>query len=383
MSPDSERRLIRLDAVRADGWFERLGEGSPKFAQLCDVVGERFVAFAVIAGVRITALTVDRRSPDATLVDFVVGEDEEEQRLALGEFRRRLAAALVTDDPLAETLPEEPRAEDIQAFIGFRYLLLAPIFGIGLDSLHVGGGEPPRIVVDLDGDIEEVYLDDLRDTIHARIRAEVDRYRPQSPFAIDLNVIPEAQAAVAGQDWERAVQLLGAWPGPLSLLLRTAEGQQLATDVRSTLARSLGLLGTAYAKLGRHEWADEVMRLGIQWGQEGPAAGELFGRLGQAHLERGRHGEAIGLLRRALALGAPQRDILPSLAESYAARGRWVAAAVCAEEAIATGASRDAVAGVLAEAHAKLGAAWETFRARVPVPESVAPTVVPPADRDR
>ncbi|MCU0659919.1 MAG: hypothetical protein MUF64_33035 [Polyangiaceae bacterium] len=93
-----------LDAVRTDGWFERIGEGIASFQALCEIVGERFVAFSLITGARITALSVDRRMLDNSLVDFVVGGDgeeaeEETQRLTLGEFRRRLVAALLADEP--------------------------------------------------------------------------------------------------------------------------------------------------------------------------------------------------------------------------------------------------------------------------------------------
>ena len=70
MSPG---HVFSLDAVRTDGWFERIGEGIGSFQALCEIVGERFFAFSMIIGARITALTVDRRNPDNTLVDFVVG----------------------------------------------------------------------------------------------------------------------------------------------------------------------------------------------------------------------------------------------------------------------------------------------------------------------
>ncbi|HEU4539382.1 MAG TPA: hypothetical protein VFS00_34925, partial [Polyangiaceae bacterium] len=90
-------KAFPLDAVRADGWFERIGEGIGSFHALCEIVGDRFVAFSLITGARITALSVDRRALDNTIVDFVVGGGEEEgepQRLTLGDFRRRLVAAL-------------------------------------------------------------------------------------------------------------------------------------------------------------------------------------------------------------------------------------------------------------------------------------------------
>jgi tetratricopeptide (TPR) repeat protein len=378
----NERRAIRLDAVRADGWFERLGDDSPNFRQLCDAVGEKFVAFSVIAGVRITALTVDRRSPDATLVDFVVGDDTTEQRLALGEFRRRLVSAILAEEapsPVDEIEQEdESDLEAIQEVIGFRYVLLAPMFGIKLLELRRGGDEPAELLVESMGSEEEMTVGQLREVIRERVRRELERSRPSSPFAIDLAAIPAAEEAMADGDHAKAIELLGAWPGPLSLLLRTTEGAQLSPEVKATLARALGLLGSAYVRAERFDWAEEVMRLGIQWGQDGPAAGDLFRRMGESCVVRDRHGEAIGLLRRALALGASSHEVLPLLAAAYAERNRWVAAALCAEEALALGADAEQMGALRDDAVDKLGPAWHRFRERVPAPSTATQTMPAP-----
>ena len=100
---EPKQREFDLDAVRTDGWFERIGEGIGSFQALCEIIGERFFAFSIIVGARITALTVDRRNPDLSLVDFVVGVGEtdeglEPQRLTLADFRRRLVGALLVED---------------------------------------------------------------------------------------------------------------------------------------------------------------------------------------------------------------------------------------------------------------------------------------------
>src|SRR5438067_8649779 len=102
MTPE-KRKEFSLDALRTDGWFERIGEGIGSFQALCEIVGERFFSFSIIVGARITALTVDRRNPDLSLVDFVVGlgesdSDLEPQRLTLADFRRRLVGALLVED---------------------------------------------------------------------------------------------------------------------------------------------------------------------------------------------------------------------------------------------------------------------------------------------
>src|SRR5258706_6141657 len=96
-------QVFSLDAVRTDGWFERIGEGIGSFQALCEIVGERFFAFSMITGARITAVTVDLRNPDNTLVDFAVGGGAPDdaatdtQRLTLPDLRRRLTCPRLTD----------------------------------------------------------------------------------------------------------------------------------------------------------------------------------------------------------------------------------------------------------------------------------------------
>ena len=74
-------------------------------------------------------------------------------------------------------------------------------------------------------------------------------------------------AALAGQ-WSNVVQLLGSWPAPLAIFLRTPEGQLLAPDARGLIAKGLGLLGSACVSLGEIEQAEEVFRIGIQYAPE-------------------------------------------------------------------------------------------------------------------
>ena len=132
-------RTIQLDAVRTDGWFERIGESIGSFQALCEIVGERFFAFSLVAGVRITALTVDRRTPDATVVEFVAGEEEVSgaRKATLPDFRRQLVGALLTQEPSGPPPTRDTDVDAIQAHIGIRYLLLAPLFGISLRKLLV------------------------------------------------------------------------------------------------------------------------------------------------------------------------------------------------------------------------------------------------------
>ena len=360
-------RTFPLDKARADGWLEQLGEGSQGFAQLCEVVGEHFVAFSVIAGIRITALTIDPRNPDASVVEFEIGEIGGSQRLQLGEFRQRLAQAMLSPDDPAGSLPDDPAGEELQSFIGFRYVLLSPLFDIRLDVLRIDERGLGFVEAQIDGAVVDLPIPQLREVVRGHVRKLADHHKPPSPFAIDLNGVPNARTASANGDAEGVSDLLGAWPGPLSLLLRTAEGQSLAPEVRATLAEALGLLGSAYVELGRCDWAQEVLRLGIQWAQDQlEVSSDLFLRLGKAHLSDGRHGEAIGLLRRSMGLGGPRIVILPLLARCFIERERHVAALLCAEEALALGAEPAELADVRAAALAVLGDTWERFRLRVP-----------------
>ena len=49
---EAKQREFDLDAVRTDGWFERIGEGIGSFQALCEIIGERFFAFSIIVGAR-------------------------------------------------------------------------------------------------------------------------------------------------------------------------------------------------------------------------------------------------------------------------------------------------------------------------------------------
>src|SRR5690242_8426524 len=189
-----------LDSLRTDGWFERIGEGIGSFQALCEIVGERFFAFSIIVGARITALTVDRRSPDQTLVDFVVGVgdqdgDLEPQRLTLADFRRRLVGALLVEEDKEAAKPErETDVEAIQLYIGVRYLLLAPLYGYSLNMLSIEK-ERTELTLSHDG-VEETYdLDSFRLRMRAHIREELERVAAGARSAIDLSKVAEAETA--------------------------------------------------------------------------------------------------------------------------------------------------------------------------------------------
>jgi hypothetical protein len=364
-------REFELEAVRTDGWFERIGEGIGSFQALCEIIGERFFAFSIIVGARITALTVDRRNPELSLVDFVVGvRDTEEalepQRLTLADFRRRLVGALLVEDD--RELPQPSRETDIEAiqlYIGVRYLLLAPLYGYSLRRLVFGSGDGPHVVVLHDGVDETHDLDALRFRIRALVREELDRLTSGSRSAIDLSKVTDAEAAAQKNDWSKVVQLLGSWPAPLAIFLRTPEGQMLGSDARTLISKGLGLLGSACVALGELDQAEEVFRIGIQYAQEGMAAADLFRRLGEALLQSDRPGEAIAPLRRALAFGGPADGIMPLLARAFLRRKKAVAAYGCLREALVAGVAERDIADDLRATEAALGLPLTAWKAKL------------------
>jgi hypothetical protein len=367
---EAKQREFDLDAVRTDGWFERIGEGIGSFQALCEIIGERFFAFSIIVGARITALTVDRRNPDLSLVDFVVGLGEAEdglepQRLTLADFRRRLVGALlVEDDKPAPEPTRETEIEVIQLYIGVRYLLLAPLYGYSLRNLQLDD-EGAQLVVLHDG-VEETHdLDAFRFRIRALVREELERVASGSRSAIDLSKVTEAEAAALRKEWTKVVQLLGSWPAPLAIFLRTPEGQLLTPDARALIAKGLGLLGSACVHLSEVEQAEEVFRIGIQYAQEGVAAADLFRRLGEALLQNDRPGEAIGPLRRALAFGGAPSDVMPPLARSFLRRRKWVAAYACLRDALEAGVSERELADELRQVEGALGVALTGWKAKL------------------
>jgi hypothetical protein len=364
-----KRKEFSLDSLRTDGWFERIGEGIGSFQALCEIVGERFFAFSIIVGARITALTVDRRSPDQTLVDFVVGVGEgdgdlDPQRLTLADFRRRLVGALLVEEEREAPRPaRETDVEAIQLYVGVRYLLLAPLYGYSLRKLILEGKHAELRVLH-DGEEETFELDTFRMRVRALVREELDRVATGARSAIDLSKVAEAEAAAIRKEWPKVIALLGAWPAPLAIFLRTPEGQMLGADARSLIAKGLGLLGSACVHLGEVEQAEEVFRIGIQYAQEGVSAAELFRRLGEALLINDRAGEAIGPLRRALAFGGAPAEVMPPLARAFMKRGRFVAAYACLRDALEAGVAERDLTDELRQVEAALGPALTAWRAR-------------------
>jgi tetratricopeptide (TPR) repeat protein len=361
-------RTISLELVRTDGWFDRVGQTVSSFQALCDILGERFFAFSLITGARITALTVDRRHPENTLVDFTVGNgdsaSEESERLPLADFQRRLVSALLLDAQHGPP-PRDHDAEAIQQFIGPQYLLLAPLYGLRLDELRIQDGEAELRFTQ--GSVDQFLpLEEFRIGLRERVRSELSQVaRPESRNAIDLGHVAQADALFARGDHVAVKDLLGTWPAALTIFLRTPEAQALQAETRGSLAHALGLLGSSCSALGESSQAEEILRLAVQYAGDMPVAAQIYERLGSALLAENRAGEAIGPLRRAAMLGAT--SVWPRLSEAFLERGRFLAALGAVEEARRSGiedASMDVVQRRVEEQLGPLLVPWQVLVAK-------------------
>jgi hypothetical protein len=248
-----------------------------------------------------------------------------------------------------------------------RYLLLAPLYGYSLIELVVGGsGSGSSLRLLHDGVEESHLLSTFRDRIRTHVRQELTRVsKAGGRGAIDLSHVKAAEEAAERGEHPRVVQLLGQWPGPLTIFLRTPEGQMLNAETRALIARGLGLLGSACVAIGDFPQGEEILRLAVQYAGDGSGASDIYARLGEALLSDQRAAESIGPLRRAANLGAPGDRVWPLLARAFAERGRSVAAFGAVLEARAAGVDEAVIREVLSAIEKKLGPALTAFRGLV------------------
>lgn len=343
--------VFSLEAIRTDGWFERVGEKVGSFESLCSILGERFFAFSLITGARVTSLTVDRRNPSASVVEFeVVGAgargEAVSQRLSLDRFRRRLVSALLAVEDEHPAPTRETDVEGIQMHVGVRYLLLAPLFGASLQELDCRG-PVSKVRLLQDGEPREMTLPDFRATLRRWVLEEFERTSAQAEpgrSGLDLGVLPEAEQAALQGDDVTVIRLLGGWLMPLSFYLRTPEGKALTPELRGRLGGALGLLGTSLIRQGDAETGHQSLRLAVQYAVDTKDAGDAYARLGTAYLQAGRHAEAIAPLRRAVQLGARAAQVWPALGAAFFAEGRLLAAWGATVAALEAGVGDDDVA---------------------------------------
>ncbi len=340
----SQKRTYSLESIRTDGWFEQMSEQIGSFQSLCEIVGEPFVAFSLIAGIKITGLVVDRRNLDLSIVDFLVLSDENQiekqyaYRLQLNSFREQLVTILFSDQPETRIEIDPEDQTSLQRHIGVRYLLLSSIYGFELSELVVQDSVS-SVRFTFEGNLLELTLEMFQAKIEQIVREELENVSYTEQPSIDLMKVAESETAIQNGEYEKVIQLLGTWPGPLSIFLRTSEAQSLSSDTRSLIAKGLGILGTSTIQLGEQKQGEDIFRLAIQYAPDSVVSADIFHRLGEAILLNDRPGEAIGFLRRALQLGAVPKFIWPLLCKAFIKRKKFVAALGCLREAKLAGSS--------------------------------------------
>lgn len=358
-------RDFDLAPIRTDGWFDRIAEQLSSFDALCNALGEPFFAFAMVNGVRITGLTLDRANASNTLVEYVVGAetaDEQSQRQTLPAFRKWLVDLL-----LQEELPPPPpfRADDTEALqlhVGVPYLLLSPLYGYSLERLRVDA-KGSHLTVRSQGRVVEFELGEYRERLRGHVRRELERVTQTNKSAINLNDVAEAEREFRRNNYQAVVTLLGHWPTPLAVFLRTPDGQNLAAEPRLMIAQGLSLLGLSHSRLKDTAQGEDVLRLAVQFGTDTPIAGEIYRRLGEALLESDRPGEAVALLRRSINLGAPPARVWPQLAQAFLARGKFLAALASVEQARTVDVSEEDLLPIVRALSHKLGDSLVRWRA--------------------
>lgn len=350
-----------LAAARPDGWFDEVLKQSPDFERACQIIGRSTLGLALIAGARIASITPSQQSQNLTTIEFSIGADPAARSVALPEFRETIARYLLS--PLENTaLGNDPDMEALQAHVGGRYMLEAALFAVRPTELRHDLGLS-EVTVEFNGLRHVLTLEDFREVIDERVRAELGLGQQEDGMAIDLALVDQAEQANAAENWSATVTMLTPWLTPISMLLRTGEAEALSEEVHGRLSDGLDLLGTAYANMGDLDAANEVLRLGVQWAGESSKAADLFLALGRASVAAQKHGEAIGLLRRAIRLGADEEMAMPLLAQSLAARDQALAAVVCLDRARELGADAEVVGALGPDLQARFGDAWSRFEA--------------------
>lgn len=360
-------RLYDLASARPEGWFEEVLKQSPDFERACQIIGRSTLGLALVAGARIASLTPSAVSQNKTMVEFSIGPDSDVYQLVLPEFREIVAQHLLIPIESAG-LPDDPDVEALQAHIGGRYMLEASLFEVRTLELRHDLGLS-EVALEFNGVRHVLALEEFREVIDERVRAELGLGTVDQGASIDLALVDRAEEANAKGEWTGTIAMLSPWLNPISMLLRTGESDELSPDSHRRLSDGLDLLGTAYANIGELDAANEVLRLGVQWAGETSKAADLFYALGRASVQGGKHGEAIGLLRRAIRLGVEEKTVLPLLARSLLARDQGLAAMVCIERARELDALEGDGVALKAELEERFGESWAAFVACMSDPE--------------
>ncbi|MGB5221246.1 MAG: hypothetical protein WBN60_09475, partial [Polyangiales bacterium] len=226
-----------LSAARPDGWFDEVLKQSSDFERACQIIGRSTLGLALIAGARIASITPSQQSQNLTTIEFSIGADPVARSVALPEFRETIARYLLA--PLENTaLGNDPDMEALQAHVGGRYMLEAALFAVRPTELRHDLGLS-EVTVEFNGLRHVLTLEEFREVIDERVRAELGLGRQDDGMAIDLALVDKAEQANAAENWSATVAMLTPWLTPISMLLRTGEADELSEEVHGRLSDGL------------------------------------------------------------------------------------------------------------------------------------------------
>src|SRR5690606_4142980 len=145
-------------------------------------------------------------------------------------------------------------------------------------------------------------------------------------------------------------------------------------EARSTVARGLALLGTACVELSQYDRGEEILRLAVQYTTDGATAADVYFRLGLALLAHRRAGEAIGPLRRAIALEDSTPQVWPAVGKACLERERSRAALGAALGARKGGVSDESADPIQHEAVKRLGPGYEVWASFLSEHDATSPS---------
>ncbi len=323
--------LVDLAPYVSETWFESMTKRIDGFEEVCDVVGNRFMAFSLIIGINLRAVMHNPEYPSDSTVEFVIGDEEEVHDAGIEDFRKMLLVSLLSNDPPPKPVMLPPGRDEVARLVGVRYLLLAPLYGVKLrklyildQSLGVGGYS---IQFDHEGETREWTLGRFREFLRDFVASE-QIHEPAARGRFAAEDVRAAEKALGAGNPEKALESLRDWILFVRNYRLTGSIAQLVGEPDALFARGLLLTGRAYRLLDRNRLSEDLVRFSIQLLPSGKTSAKFYYELALVMLGEGRFSEAIGPLRHAEKLGLSQERIFPHLARAYLRCDRVVGAAM-------------------------------------------------------
>jgi len=322
---------VDLAPYAAGDWFDSMVRTIEGFEEVCDLVGYKFVAFAMIAGLSLRAVNHNTESPADSTVEFSIGGEDAVKEMNIEEFRRSLLVSMGSPDAAEgpARLSRLPTREELSSLVGARYFLLAPLYGIRLSTLYiVDPKEGPAgydVAFEHAGAMKRRPLASLREELRGLVGKERVRERePSGKFSAEA--IASAEKALETGNPGAAIEHLRDWVAFVRNY-RVAGGiAQFTEEPEAGFTRGLLLSGRAYRLLRRNRMAEDIMRFSLQILPASAHKPTFFFELAQIMMSEGRYGEAIAPLRRVLAMGLPRSLVSPLLARALLECDRLVGA---------------------------------------------------------